>query len=218
MEIHIEEMKGFVKKHNDIFILLLILSVSLLLKLLVIYKFNVPLADTGDAHNYDLIAKNLATGRGFVLEDGLPTAERAPAYCFFLAGVYFLFGHSLFAAKLAQVFLSEFTIILIYLIALRATDKRNAILATLFVAFYPKFILWNNQIMSETFGSFIATIFIFLFIKGVKEEKTIFFFLSGIFLGINALQKVFIIFYAVILLPIFLFGLKKQRRYCLIFL
>lgn len=217
MEINIAAMKGFVKKHISLFVLLAILSGSLLLKLLVVYNFNTPLGGSGDAYNYDLIAKNLAMGKGFVLDDGLPTAERAPAYCFFLAGIYFLFGHSLFAAKLAQVFLSELTLVLIYLIALQAADRKTALLAAFFTAFYPKFILWTEYILSETFGSFLIAIFIYFLLKGIKQNKTAYFFISGVFLGINALNKIFTIYYLAIIFLIFFFGSKNKAKGLFIF-
>src|SRR4051812_5991531 len=60
-----------------------------------------------DALDYDYHAVSLASGHGFALSYGRPTAFRPPAYPLFLAGVYTVFGTGgdrLEAARIANAF------------------------------------------------------------------------------------------------------------------
>jgi 4-amino-4-deoxy-L-arabinose transferase-like glycosyltransferase len=134
-------------------------------------------------HQYDMLARSLATGQGYrwygrddvallrpyleryygltiptaeVPEEGLLTTFRAPGYPFFLAGLYALFGldQRLAVARLAQSLLGAALAPLTALLALRlGTTPRSARLAGGFVAVYP--ILWLYPIGLASENTFL---------------------------------------------------------------
>lgn len=59
-----------------------------------------------DELDYELFAYQLSVGNGYVLEDGTPTARRAPGTSLFILPIYLLFGRSLGAARAWFAFLS----------------------------------------------------------------------------------------------------------------
>ncbi|MEZ6085558.1 MAG: glycosyltransferase family 39 protein [Phycisphaerae bacterium] len=65
-----------------------------------------------------------------------------PFYTMFIAGIYAITGHSVFAVKFAQVILSTVTVGLVYWIACAWFDRKSAPLAT-YCAIYPNLIAFS---------------------------------------------------------------------------
>jgi len=125
-----------------------------------------------DSWEYLRMAENLLAGEGLTTveiygrlsddpEPAAPGSEeepqgvekgriaRMPGYPIFLAGVQLVFGPSKLAVRLAQAVLGTVTVALAYVLAQRLFGRAEAVVAGLFVAVYPFFILYSVLILSE---------------------------------------------------------------------
>ena len=158
-------------------------ALGLLPRLLLVLAFLRAPIGLDDMHQYDMLARSLASGHGYrwygrddvallrpyleryygltipttdVPEDGLLTTFRAPGYPFFLAGLYLLFGldQRLAVARLAQALLGAALAPLTALLALRlGTTPGAARLAGAIPALYP--ILWMYPIGLASENTFL---------------------------------------------------------------
>ncbi len=103
-----------------------------------------------DAGSYDLLAKGLAQGHGWVLG---ASAYRPPGLPFFLAGVYLIIGvpHGVWTeARIVLALLSTVTVGLIGLMALQVAGRRVALIAMAIAAVYVPLVLVGTSLMTET--------------------------------------------------------------------
>ena len=126
-----------------IFLLALVLRVAFVLAV-----EPVPPPDS-DPDWYDTVARNLASGRGFVLDSGEETAFWPPGYALALSSVYVLFGSGLTIAKLFNALLGALTVLPTYGIGSRVFGRRTGLIGALLLALYPGHIFWTPILFSE---------------------------------------------------------------------
>jgi 4-amino-4-deoxy-L-arabinose transferase-like glycosyltransferase len=107
-----------------------------------------------DAIDYDHHAVSIATGHGFALSYGRPTAFRPPAYPIFVAGVYAVVGTADKAqrvewARIANAFVGVGIVALIGLIAFQLWGRREGLIALALATIYVPLILVGQSVMSE---------------------------------------------------------------------
>ncbi len=146
-------------------------------------------APRDDALEYDILAQNLSSGRGYVGALGAPTSFRPPLYPFLLAALYSVFGHSYPAVRLFQACLDTLTVFLLYLIGRRIHSEKAGLLAGLFAAVYPSYVILTKFLFTETLFTFLLTLSVFLFLKvrGLKSKTAPIFL--GLTLGFLALAR-----------------------------
>ncbi|MBA7509988.1 hypothetical protein ES705_01962 [subsurface metagenome] len=149
---------------------------------------------------YDTIGWNLASGDGFSLEPGVPTPVRAPVYPFFLSFIYFIFGHSYLAVRLAQTIVSALTCLVIYWLGKEIFDEGVGRVASLILALYPILIGYTGLLLTETLFTFLLSLAVLFLVRAVKNRSSKSYAISGMFLGITALCRATVIFF-----PLFLF-------------
>ena len=118
-----------------------------------------------DAESYVVIGRNLAQGNGFVFAAGrTPTAWRAPGYPSFLAGIFWLTGGSLIAARIVQAFLWTLTAFITYALGKRFMRPEAALIAAGLAGLYPELLgmsglLWSESVFVPLFLGAIYAIF-----------------------------------------------------------
>ena len=167
--------------------LLIILSVSLILRFCSVILYTVPVEK--DSVRYDNIAWNLVQGKGFSLEPGTPAFLIGPAYPTFLAFIYSIFGHSYSAVLIVQALLSTLTCFMIYLLGKKIVNQKVGLLAALVTGIYPANIITVSMIMTETLFTFLLVVMILLLTKAVENKKNISFLSVGVMLGLLSLCK-----------------------------
>jgi len=189
--------------------IIIIFTVALLLGIFCI-KFLPTIPQTGDSLDYSAIAKNLALGKGFAIKGGVPTAERPPAYPFFLAFIYKMNG-SLDAVRIIQFFLLGCTASLIYLIGRSHLKIPNGLsfLAAGTIIFWPYFSIYASLILTETLLVFSLTASLFFLLEFQQNLKSRNAIISGIFFGLLLLVKPLPILFPVWLL-VLLWIFKKN--------
>ncbi|MBD3202965.1 hypothetical protein GF327_01615 [Candidatus Woesearchaeota archaeon] len=126
---------------------------------------------------YDKLALNLVEGKGF----GMNGAEgkssyMAPGQAFFLAGIYSLFGHNIFIARLIMAFIGSLSCVIIYKLAKNLFGVGK--LASLLLCFYPTAIIINGSLRSET-----PFIFLLLLLFYIISEKIYPIWIKSVLLG-----------------------------------
>ena len=163
----------------------------------------------GDNDRYNTLAYNILTSRSIG-----NTCGRAPLYPFYLTICYYLFGFNIFAFFIPQILLASISSILIFFLAQRMFNDRVAIMASLFYALNPHFILFSIQLYAETLYFFLI-LSVFLLCQKLIIKPTIGNAITtGIFLALAALCRtvflVFIPFAFIWLMALFYYGRRKM--------
>ena len=192
----------------------IVISIIMLgLFLRITFIFLHPYPDINDAYQYDLIATNIMNGYGISQETKppyTPQIDRVPFYPIFMAFIYFIFGHHLIAIRIVQTVLSMITAFLVYLIA-KAIIKKNDTLSTLPIVSFvltllcPFLILFVSILFAETLTAFLITLSLLLFLYGIYENKLIFYFFSGISIGLAFMTRPEVFAFPIILAATHLF-------------
>lgn len=177
-----------------------------------------------DARAYDTIAVNLTEGFGF-REDraadykfDYSIARAGPAYEFFLAGMYQVFGHRYAAVWIIQAILHALSAWLLWrsakLIWKEQGEKIGLIAAILF-GFHPDLIEISAMLLTETLYLFFTILTIYLFIHVYEDpankKRAI---LLGFITGIGILTRPPLILFV----PVFIFFyLYKKQWSCLMY-
>src|SRR3989338_699026 len=192
----------------------IVISIIILgLFLRITFIFLHPYPDINDAYQYDLIATNIMNGYGISQETKppyTPQIDRVPFYPIFMAFIYFIFGHHLIAIRIVQTVLSMITAFLVYLIA-KAIIKKNDTLSTLPIVSFVLtllctfLILFVSILFAETLTAFLITLSLLLFLYGIYENKLIFYFFSGISIGLAFMTRPEVFAFPIILAATHLF-------------
>lgn len=157
-----------------------------------------------DSEQYLSIARNIINHNGYCIHSGTPTFYRLPGYPFFLASGFWLFGQSLFATLLVQLFLTCCIPVGIFLLAYVLypysiiVAKYAAIIATV----HTGFIIYAGMIASESLCLVFLLLFFIPFFYASRAHTspelvervevwsaTSMLFFSGIFLGVASLMR-----------------------------
>jgi len=193
---------------KDFVILSCIFAIAFGLRLYFVFFYpHYPVAD--DAQEYDTYAWNLASGKGYTAENGTAVINRAPGYPFFLAGIYKIYGHSQLAAESAQIIVSLFSLIILYLLAKDIFGLSAARIAVAIGAVYPAFISYNTFLYTETLFTFSLLCYVYFSWLAFKKKSIFYPVLAGLIIGYSVLVRG----EALVLLPaLFLFGLIFERK------
>jgi 4-amino-4-deoxy-L-arabinose transferase-like glycosyltransferase len=166
-----------------------ILGLALVARLLVVIAMP-ELGDPNsmDTSNYLHLARSLVETGSYAMW-AKPSAYVAPAYPFFLAGVFKIFGENFFVVKLFQIALGSTAVLLIYFLALRFTRPAAALLAALIVALHPELVGVTGFIYTETLFVFLLTATLLLTVRAMASAKPAHFLIAGVLLGLTTLCR-----------------------------
>jgi 4-amino-4-deoxy-L-arabinose transferase-like glycosyltransferase len=118
------------------------------------------LPGTHDQISYDLLAQNVAAGKGFVFDEdwypftpaNTPTAHWSFLYVLFLAGVYFLVGHHPMAARCIQAaVVGALMPWLIYRLGKRTFNRTVGLVGAAAISVYIYLVYYSATLMTEPF-------------------------------------------------------------------
>jgi 4-amino-4-deoxy-L-arabinose transferase-like glycosyltransferase len=175
---------------------------------LVLHPIIEPTFRTDDG--YDLIAANLAAGRGFRLEgSSLAAAERLPLYPVLLAGSIRLFGPSPAPWQVAQSLFGAATCVLVLLVARRWASRAGALLAALFCALHPTLVLYAARPLTET----LYVLLLALFVHALATRRLV---AAGAWVGLGLLVKSTALLQLVALVPLVARASARQLVWALV--
>jgi len=191
-------------------ILALVLRLTFLLQIRTTPVFNFLAADTGDFEKFALEIL-----RGDFL--GRETIYFNPFYPFFLAGIYYVFGHHPFLTLITQAILDVGTCILLFLLSTRIfRDKWTGLVAAFIYAGYGLAIFYTGIMVGATFSTFLFVAAAYLALLSWQQDRRWLWLCAGVILGLGALLRPNILFVMPFLIIWLIFrqrdGLRKGTR------
>ncbi len=180
-----ERLKKHIAQHAPIYIILL---VGLILRLLYIWEYsllpdwNQLTVDNNFHHHWALSIAN-----GNILGD--TTYFRAPLYVFYLAGIYKIFGVSLWAVRLFSIIPGLLSIYITYITGKEIYNKHTGLVAGFLHACFPIIYYFESELLLDSFFTLLFQIAIYFFIKWWKSDITKDIFLSGFFFGLASITR-----------------------------
>lgn len=190
--------------------LLLICGLGLTLRIVYLLQFKeTPFFDnlSLDPLFYDRSALSILEG-DYLL--GNRVLDMGPLYSYFLAGVYSLLGHNLFAARLIQACIGILSCLLIYSIGINVFGKRTALTATIISVLYGPYIFTEANLISESLVIFTNLLLIAMLIEAKERDSLYYWYFSGLLLGISAIIRPNILLFAP-LVVIWILNLSKKE-------
>lgn len=141
---------------------------------------------------YENIANNILSGKGFVLDNylGTPYKSVQPLYAFLCAGVYVVTNHNYFAVLLIQSVLSLCLVMVIFEIAKSIFGEKVAFLSALLTAFHPGFVYYDVfNLMPASMDLLMIATAVWLLIKCRERPTVLGMSLVGCSIGLGALSR-----------------------------
>jgi 4-amino-4-deoxy-L-arabinose transferase-like glycosyltransferase len=185
--------------------LLLFVGVGLALRLLWITF--IPTQLYADWEWYDKLAYNMSQVWRYE-EDGAPTAYWPIGYPFFLATIYWIFGHSYFAVKFISVLLSMSICLFTYLAAKRIVGPLGARLSLVILALFPSQIFFTSILASEILFTAFLVLIIYLLVKRTDASSIWNPVMVGVLAGLLILVRAVALFFPLLIV---FFYFKSDR-------
>lgn len=143
---------------------------------------------------------------------------------FLTDGAYKIFGVNDFSSRLIALIFGTLSILVIFLFAKELFNKKVGLISAFLLAVSAFHIKETAPEMDVAMMFFVLLSMLF-FIRGLKQNKKSFFVLSGIFIGVGVLMKL----YAILFVPVFIFygfyvthkdknNKKRLLKYLILFL
>jgi len=143
------------------FDLALIVALAMALRVLLCFVVYPRIADRfGPGDGYDVIALNLAHGKGYVLGGAPGASERLPLYPALLAISFVLFGVSSWPWQVAQCICGAVTCALVLSMARQYASRTGALGAAALCAVHPTLILYTARPLTETLYILLLVLFV----------------------------------------------------------
>lgn len=139
----------------------------------------------GDAKSYDAWARDIAAGAWF----GKEVFYQAPAYPYFVAVLYKVFGHDVEVVRVVQSVLGALACAFLVLAGRRFFSLRIGVTAGLLLALYPPAIFFDGIIQKASLAMCLTTLLLATLGELSTAARWRWSLLSGIVLGLLALTR-----------------------------
>ena len=163
----------------------------------------------GDSHGFDRWA--LEISQTFWLGWNRIPFYQGPLYPYFLGLNYLRFGYDQPAAIVAQHIVGALTVLLVFSLAKRAFGKAEAWIAGLAAAFCPIFLLYEGEILSDSFIFFTAMVVLRLAVRAGDRNTVGAWALFGFALGASALARPNILLFGPVA-ALWCWAVQRERR------
>jgi 4-amino-4-deoxy-L-arabinose transferase-like glycosyltransferase len=165
--------KNLALSYGFVGLLLLGMIIRILVVALPGNALRTPWGGGGDTPAYVLLAQNLLAGEGYAYA-GQPTAYRAPAYPFLLAGSMQMFGsHAIAAVRWLQFLAGLLTVYLCSGIAGFIFGRSARKPALIVALFFPTLIIMTGEILTEALATLVSVVFLYLLVRFFEEPSWI---------------------------------------------
>lgn len=196
------------------FLYFLTLSLELIVAAVIFSRFGFVFFQGGDSPEYMLLAKNLVEPGVFSLSDAppyIPSNIRTPGYPLFLALIYFVF-HSFVPAIFLGAAVAAFAAPLIYLIAREIFGEKIAFGAGILTAIEPLGLFLGVSILTEGVFTPVLLLFLFCFIRYLKERQLSYLWYSAALLGIATLIRPITFYFWPLAVPFIFYKIYKTNN------
>lgn len=186
-------------------IVLLIISVSFLIKILLAFILQAPVRS--DSYDYLNIAGNILNGEYSIY--GKPTAYVGCGYPLFLSGILYFFGEGQFHIRVIQSILEIGTCFFFFLVSRNFFNIKYSLISLALFSFLPSNIIFSQAVLSESLFGFFSIILLYLILRNDYAQRPALIFISGIIAGYAVLIRTAFL-PALILIPLYIFYYRKE--------
>ena len=168
--------------------------VALLVRVAFVYFYAAPV--DSDLFWNDAVGWNLVQGHGFTASQSEPFTPgifRSPGYPFFLAAVYGIIGHSVYAALYAQALLDTLSTTLLAMIGVYFLAPRVALLGAALYALYPYAAYYCGVLGQDVVLTFSVMLMVLLMCQALRRDSATRWLCVGLALGATVLVKPFFV-------------------------
>ncbi len=133
------------------------------------------------------IAKNIASGHGFIA-NGKPTIYRSFGYCYFMAALFYLYP-SVALIHIVNALLSTSTGLMLYLLGKEISGRFAGLAACFLWILYPTSIFSSNLILDEHLCIPLMLSGLFFIARYLRKPQLRYLIYSGLGLGLGALAR-----------------------------
>ena len=160
----------------------------------------------------DRFATTLVESGTFGFLPGVPSAYTQPLYAWFLAGLYWPFGHSWLAVGLAQTLVAVATALLVLAIGTRLHSVRVGVLAALLTTLHP-YVIWHDvHVNRELLDGFLLAAITLTALIAYERRSAGYAVLTGALTGVAILGNSRLILLPLVLAPYLVWRLRPVRR------
>jgi 4-amino-4-deoxy-L-arabinose transferase-like glycosyltransferase len=138
-----------------------------------------------DSEEYDRWAKEIAGGSWL----GSEVFFQAPLYPYFLAVVYSLFGHSLDAVYLIQIFISLLGIYALYRAGKKLAGEKIGLAAAALSALYGVFVFYDVQLLKESLAVTLVCLLLWILAEARERKGWTLWIWAGVVCGFLSLLR-----------------------------
>lgn len=165
-----------------------------------------------DEDYYDDIARSLNNGDGYRVAPGeAPDLLRTPAYTWLLALLFKIGSESYIFVCAVQILLDLATAWLVYKTARPVVGELSARFGVIFVLAYPLSAAYATRYLTETLFTLLVVAVAYFLGRALRERRICDFLLAGAVLGVGALCKPVLLYFAP-LLPVLAFVPWRQPQ------
>lgn len=139
----------------------------------------------GDAWQYDAWAQDIAAGNWI----GTEVFYQTPLYPYFLAIIFKLIGHDLFAVRVTQAILGALSCVLIGFAGRRLFSERVGLIAAALLALYAPSIFFDGLIQKSALDLFFMTALLALLAELLNRRQRVWMIGAGVVLGLLMLNR-----------------------------
>jgi tetratricopeptide (TPR) repeat protein len=156
-----------------------------------------------DSLYHDLLARAIAAGHA-----EREAFFRAPLYYYMLGAIYGLFGHSLWAARIAQAVLGAGSCVLLHAIGGRVFRPSVGLFAGGAMALYGPLVFFDGELLTPVLEVFLDLLCLLLVIRGSQDGSRRQLLAAGLVLGLSAITRPNVLVAA----PLLLVWIWRQER------
>ena len=176
--------------------LALIVGIALVIRVICVLAIQTDPPFGEDPYQYDRLALGILNGDGYVDASGNPDAYWPVGYPAFLAAIYFVFGHSYFAAGIINALLGTTTVFLTYILARQALSSKASLAAAGVAAFLPAHtIAYTPNLWSETLHTTLVMAVLIATLRLVRSPTYLNAILLGFLIGISVYVRPILLFF-----------------------
>ncbi|MDD5547597.1 MAG: glycosyltransferase family 39 protein [Candidatus Pacebacteria bacterium] len=184
------------------------------------YSFGFSLQPSVDARAYDSISWDIAQGKGYDTDSSV--GRPGPGYEYFLAAIFYIFGHSYPAVWIIQALLLAATAYLVFLIT-RLVFKESwhplmGLIAAALVGLSPDLISMSAMLMTEMLVVFLSVASIYCFFKYIDAKNIIWIPLAAISMAAAILTRSNLLFLVLPMIIYFIISKDWKRGLLFIFI
>lgn len=192
-----------------------IILIAVVIRTIYVIKYDPNIVYAPDGNSYISLAENLISGKGFINStEGF--AVLPPVFPLWVAFLFSLFGKSIIAIRLSNIFFSIVTMLFLFLAVKEITkDKLPPLLVLAVSAIYPGYIVWCGYEITDAMFAMFVSIIMYLSLYFIKDKINIKkIAVLGLLIGLANLIRGNLILYPILVsFPIFINrGYKKGLK------